>query len=107
MKQAVVSRLSPVLVALGLFAGAAQADPAARDINALYSRTCAVCHVSGAAGAPKTGDAMAWQPRLAKGMDVLVNSVRNGMGAMPPRGVCMDCSDAEYQALIELMTKGS
>lgn len=107
MKQAVVLKLSLALAALGLFAGVVQADPAARDINALYSRTCAVCHVSGAAGAPKTGDAAAWQPRLVKGMDALVNSVRNGMGAMPPRGVCMDCSDAEYQALIELMAKGS
>ena len=70
-----------------------------------YNKSCAACHASGAAGAPKTGDAAGWSPRLEKGMDVLVASVNNGMNAMPPKGMCYDCSDAEYQALIEYMAK--
>ncbi len=68
-----------------------------------YNKSCAACHASGAAGAPKTGDAEAWAPRLEKGAETLVASVSNGMGAMPPKGMCYDCSDEDYAALIEYM----
>ena len=70
-----------------------------------YNNTCGVCHNTGAANAPKTGDAAAWEPRLAKGMDTLVASVKNGLNAMPPKGMCFDCSDDDYKALIEHMAK--
>ena len=70
---------------------------------AKYDKSCKVCHASGAAGAPTTGDAEAWAPRMAKGMDVLVQSASNGLNAMPPKGMCFDCSDADYTALIEYM----
>ena len=86
-------------VALMLCAASAIAEP---DM-AKYNKSCAVCHATGAADAPKTGDAATWEPRLAKGMDVLVQSVSNGLNAMPPKGMCFDCSDEEYAALIEYM----
>ena len=81
---------------------AATCAMAAPDM-AKYDKSCKVCHASGAAGAPKTGDAAAWEPRMSKGMDVLVQSVNNGLNAMPPKGMCFDCSDDEYKALIEYM----
>ena len=56
-------------------------------------------------GAPKTGDQAAWKPRLDKGMDTLVKHVKEGYNAMPPGGMCGDCSDEEYRALIEYMSK--
>ena len=68
-----------------------------------YARSCQACHASGAANAPKTGDAAAWEARMAKGMDALVASVNNGLNAMPPKGMCYDCSDEDYKALIEYM----
>jgi cytochrome c5 len=68
-----------------------------------YNKACAVCHAQGVAGAPKTGDAAAWESRLAKGMDTLLGSVKNGLNAMPPMGMCFDCSDDEYKALITYM----
>ena len=89
-----------LVVALTLAAAGALAQP---DM-AKYDKSCKVCHATGAAGAPKTGDAAAWEPRLAKGMDTLVQSVTNGLNAMPPRGMCFDCSDADYKALIEYMS---
>ena len=52
---------------------------------------------------PKTGVAAEWEPRMAKGMDVLVESVDKGMGAMPPKGMCFDCSADDFKALIEYM----
>ena len=36
---------------------------------AKYDKSCKLCHATGTANAPKTGDAAAWEPRLAKGMD--------------------------------------
>lgn len=85
---------------LALTASAAMADVPMDK----YNKSCAVCHNAGAAGAPKTGDAAAWAPRLEKGMDVLVQSVKSGLNAMPPKGMCFDCTDAEYAALIEYMS---
>ncbi len=70
-----------------------------------YDRSCKICHAAGVANAPKTGDAEAWAPRLEKGMDALVASVEKGMNAMPPKGMCTDCSAEEFKALIEYMAK--
>tara|TARA_R110002110_G_scaffold205066_7_gene417096 strand:+ start:230113 stop:230406 length:294 start_codon:yes stop_codon:yes gene_type:complete len=68
-----------------------------------YDRSCKVCHATGAANAPKTGDVAAWAPRMEKGMPALVQSVNKGMNAMPPKGMCFDCTDEDYAALIEYM----
>lgn len=68
-----------------------------------YNRSCAACHAVGVAGAPKTHDVAAWEARLAKGMDALLSSVKNGLNAMPPTGLCADCSDDEYKELINYM----
>lgn len=70
-----------------------------------YNKSCAVCHAAGVAGAPKTGDAEAWAPRMEKSMDALVASVKNGLNAMPPKGMCFDCSDEEYVELINYMAE--
>ena len=76
----------------------------ARDAQELYNKSCIACHASGAAGAPKAGDVAAWTPRLAKGMDKLLANTKTGINAMPPKGMCMDCTDAEFKALIQFMS---
>ena len=78
-----------------------------RGVDELYPKTCGVCHEAGVAGAPKIGDAVAWKTRFdAKGgIDGLLTSVKNGLNAMPPKGMCNDCTDGEYKSLIEHMTK--
>ncbi len=86
-------------VALCLGAAGALAEPNMDK----YNKSCAVCHNTGAANAPKTGDAAAWEPRLAKGMEALLQSVNNGLNAMPPKGMCFDCTDDEYKELITYM----
>lgn len=83
-----------------LFAASAMAQPPMDK----YNKSCAVCHNSGVAGAAKTGDAAAWAPKLEKGMDALIASVKNGLNAMPPKGMCFDCSDEDYAALITYMS---
>jgi len=77
--------------------------PWSPDVANKYNVTCAACHVSGAGGAPKSHDVAAWESRMAKGMDALVASVKNGLSAMPPTGLCADCSDEEYRSLIWFM----
>ena len=68
-----------------------------------YAASCGACHAVGVAGAPATGNAEAWAPRMEKGMEALVASVRNGLNAMPPGGLCNSCSDEDYAALITYM----
>ena len=79
---------------------AAFAEPA----PAKYQKACFACHEQGLAGAPKVHDAAAWQPRLDKGMDALLVSVKSGFNAMPPGGLCTDCTDDDYKMLIEFMS---
>ncbi len=61
-----------------------------------------VCHAAGVAGAPKLGDKAAWAPRLAQGMDTMVQSAIKGKGAMPPRGGS-SASDADLRGAVEYM----
>ena len=71
----------------------------------VYGTFCIACHGAGVAGAPKSGDAGAWAPRIAQGNDVLKDHAINGFNAMPAKGSCMDCSDDEIVAAIEHMIK--
>ena len=62
------------------------------------------CHVSGAADAPKLGDEAAWAHLCsAQGTDVLVEHALHGFKAMPAKGACGDCSDAEIKAAVDYM----
>lgn len=72
----------------------------------VYLAQCTACHAAGAAGAPKTGDAAAWAPRIAQGYDVLLTSVLKGKGAMGAQGGG-DFSDFELgRAVVYLANKG-
>ena len=51
----------------------------------------------------RSGNMGDWQPRLAKGMDTLLDHTINGFNGMPPLGMCMDCGEAEFVALINFM----
>ncbi|MDP2226922.1 MAG: c-type cytochrome [Moraxellaceae bacterium] len=83
----------------------ASVQASAAGIEDKYNKACAACHNSGAAGAPKKGDKAAWAPRLKKGEAALLASVKKGLNAMPAKGLCMDCSDAEFIALTKYMSK--
>jgi cytochrome c5 len=83
---------------VGVLLAAVSCVAAAADDQAVvarYNKSCMVCHASGVANAPKTGSEADWKP--------LVASVKTGMNAMPPRGMCNDCTDADYKALINYM----
>ena len=68
-----------------------------------YLQACFSCHAGGVGGAPRVGDTVSWQERLDKGRDVLLASTKNGLGTMPPMGLCGSCTDAEFEAVIDYM----
>ena len=69
----------------------------------VYKAQCIACHGSGAAGAPKFGDAAAWGPRIATGYDALLNSALKGKGAMGAQGGG-DFEDLEVARAVVYMT---
>ena len=54
--------------------------------EAVYQAQCTACHAAGLVGAPKSGDAAAWGPRLTKGYDTLLTHALTGFGAMGAQG---------------------
>lgn len=79
------------------------ADLSEAAIKTKYQQSCFACHSTGAAGAPKTGVPEQWADRMKKGMDVMVANVDKGMNAMPPKGMCFDCTAEQFEALINYM----
>lgn len=77
--------------------------PADSALASVYDRSCKVCHAIAGNGAPLTGDAAGWEPRMDQGMDQLVEHVITGFGSMPPFGMCMDCDTEQFEALIRFM----
>ncbi|MDB3869300.1 c-type cytochrome [Candidatus Thioglobus sp.] len=77
----------------------------ARSGEAVYTASCSSCHGVGVMGAPKFANKADWAPRVERGIDDLVKVAIAGIGAMPPKGTCMDCSDSEIKAAIEHMIK--
>ncbi len=68
----------------------------------VYKAQCAACHATGAAGAPKVGDAGAWGARIKTGFEALVNSALKGKGAMGAQGGG-DFSDVEIGRAVAFM----
>jgi len=79
------------------------------DAQATYMASCFACHSSGAAGAPKVGagNAAAWAPRMEKGIDAVLANAIKGVNAMPPKGLCFNCTDDDLKAVIEYMVASS
>ncbi|MBB5193513.1 cytochrome c5 [Silvimonas terrae] len=70
----------------------------------VYESTCQACHGTGAAGAPKFGNKADWSAKLQgkKPEDVIENVLKNGNGAMPPKGGYSG-SDDEFRAAAHYM----
>ncbi len=74
----------------------------------VYNNVCIACHTPpGVGGAPAFGDADAWAPRIAQGMDTLIDHALNGFtgdtGVMPKKGERVDLSDEEIIGAVEYM----
>jgi cytochrome c5 len=72
-----------------------------------YDTTCAACHASGVAGAPKLGDKAAWAPRIKTGNDAMHASALKGKGAMPPKGGNPSLADDAIKAAVDYMVSAA
>lgn len=91
----------------GQTGGAAPATVAAPggpdSTRTIYGSSCAACHDSGAAGAPKLGDKAAWAARVKAGKESLYNSALKGKNAMPPKGGNASLSDSDVKQVVDYM----
>lgn len=69
----------------------------------IYNSVCMSCHMSGAAGAPITGEVDQWSERIAKGNDTLYNNAINGIGVMPAKGGLMSLSNDDVKLAVDYM----
>lgn len=87
---------------------AAEEPAAGMSGQQVYNNVCIACHSPpGVGGAPALGDAEAWAPRIAQGMETLIDHALNGFsgasGIMPRRGQRLDLSDEEVIGAVEYM----
>jgi cytochrome c5 len=75
--------------------------------DAVYKATCVACHGTGAAGAPKVGDAGSWSARIAQGYEKLVANAIKGVRAMPAKGGNPDLDDVEVARAVVFMANQS
>ena len=107
--EAITKRIAPVVMLAEMHKNPMSApvkDMADMTPDELYAGACVACHSTGAAGAPKLGDAGEWKARNSKGLDSLISSAINGVGAMPPRGGSK-YNDDQMKAVIEYILSES
>jgi cytochrome c5 len=103
---AVASRVRP-LAEEGFAFKDANAPKVLQNGQAVYTSTCVACHGTGAAGAPKVGDAGAWSARIAQGYDTLVQHAVQGIRAMPAKGGNPDLDEVEVaRAVVYMANQG-
>ena len=91
----------------------AEPEPVAAALSGpqVYNSACLACHGAGIGGAPVLGDAEAWTPRIAQGMDVLkehaIKGYQGSAGYMPAKGGRTDLSDEEVANAVEYMAAES
>lgn len=70
----------------------------------VYTKTCAICHAAGIAGAPKYGSTGDWTSRLAGGTAKLYTSALRGTPkGMPAKGGNPALPDADVKAAVDYM----
>jgi cytochrome c5 len=72
----------------------------------IFKEFCSACHAKYPTidvQAPRIGDVNAWKKRKKLGIETLLMITIQGVGAMPARGGCFECSDEELREAIQYM----
>ncbi|MEA9977410.1 c-type cytochrome [Pseudomonas sp. 10B1] len=87
-------------------AASAAGGGGAKSPDDIIAGHCNACHGTGLLGSPKIGDAADWGKRAKEqgGLEGLLAKAITGINAMPPKGTCADCSDAELKGAISKMS---
>ena len=95
-------------VLLAASTGASLALPTGdRSGREVVDNVCAACHVAGVNGAPRIGDAKAWEPRAKRGLSSLTAAALEGVRKMPAHGGAMSLSDNEIKQAVTYMVNQS
>jgi len=93
---------------MSVIASANAAEPSGKQV---FDQSCAACHATGVAGAPRIGDKGAWKERVAQGVETLYKHAIQGYqgktGFMPPKGGNPSLSDAQVHAAVDFMVEQS
>ena len=87
-----------------LFVDQLRGDPNAGE--KIFKEYCVSCHAKNPVidvKAPAIGEQKSWQSRRQLGMNALLKTTIDGVGAMPARGGCFECSDDQLRATIAYM----
>lgn len=68
-----------------------------------YQLSCVVCHMVGAAGAPRTGRLDDWGQRYRQPTETLYQHAIEGFKACPPRGGIPSLTDQELRDVVDYM----
>jgi len=74
--------------------------------KAIFKEYCASCHAAEPLidiQAPRINDKTAWKNRRKRGITSLLKTTIQGIGAMPARGGCFECSDTQLRAAVYYM----
>jgi len=85
-----------------LFVGQLKGDPLAG--KKIFQEFCVACHAKEPridVHAPRIGVSSDWKFRRSRGMPILLKTTINGVGAMPARGGCFECSDDQLRQTIQ------
>ena len=83
-------------------------DPAAGE--KIFKQFCTSCHGNPPTidiNAPRICDKKMWQLRQKMGMPALMKITTMGVGAMPARGGCFECSDDQLRETIQYILNAS
>ena len=85
----------------------AQVDENLLKGERVYKGTCAMCHGTGAGGAPMFKSKAEWEPRIAQGKETLYEHALKGFngtkGAMPAKGGNNALPDEDVKAAVDYM----
>ena len=98
--------LAGCVISMGAL-GASAAFPGDRSGKEVVDNVCATCHASGVNGAPRIGDAKAWEARSRRGLSSLTATALEGVRKMPAHGGSMSLNDAEISRAITYMVNQS
>lgn len=75
--------------------------------EAVYKSICFACHATGAANAPKFGDAKMWAPLIKEGQAVLTAHAWVGVRGMPPKGGNPNLSLEDFSKAVAFMANAA
>ncbi len=75
--------------------------------KSVYENTCAGCHDSGIAGAPKMGEKAEWAHVRKQSLKDIFDHAINGFNAMPPKGGDVTLKDEDVKSAVKYMLEKS